>query len=1048
MPAPVRASSSGDEASFGDIDLGAVPAPKRKAAPAFDDEASFRDIGMDNLPAAKGAADLPTPKGHVDLPKPKAAVSDGSEMSFADLQLDDELPVAKGKADLPQPKRFDAATSGPGPMPSMGPASRLSDDAIPDFNVGQSSPRSPGGLDVGALGLDGLSDNSSNADDDGYGEVDIGAPAARSTAAPETMEFGLSSADAEEALSLPEDILRRQRGEDIQAEKPAGNRGLRALVGLAVVLAVGAAVGAGLSMTNYGLFGMYYFERYLPAVGDPKAVKAAIERTEKTAASDTYEEVRRSLATLGRERQRAGINRELLTRSIAHEALYTLRFGPDAASAARTTAIMSRLEDRRFDAPAMDLAFAADYARRGELPRAAPHLGKARAEAPKDPYVELLAGEIALKQENTADALKAFTRAKELGGGARAEWGIARVALLGSDIAAQEAAVDATLKLSPLHVGARIGKARVLISRNQEAEAINLLEQAIGTEAVNGKFLWSSGSEKADGFSVLGYVHEVRGRLHLARKAYADALGGDPYRLEALLGAGRVLLRDRRFVDGLTRFESALKIAEKKDFTVLGGRRASVEAKLGIGRGLLLTSRPQDAREKIGALVAEQPKDAEIMLWLGRIDQDLGRLPDAEDSYRKSIELAPQRFDAYLALSQLFFAQDKNEEGALVLRDASKNVTETAEMRRMLGQSELKRNHLEGAITEFQRALNLDGGDMDALFGLGVALRRHGRLEPAEEIFRRLAKQDASFAGLSLERGLLFEARGKLDEAAKAYQEALKQDPENSNLLLRLGAAEVALGDIDAAERTLEIVIRAVPSSAEAEYFIGRVAFARGQVAESLTHFDRAVSLDGTVGEYHLYAGWAAMEMGNLGRTLEEIQAAIDTDPSLGDAFWLRGVVRLRTGAVQDALFDVRHALELKPSRTEALAVMGDCYDQLRMLDRAIDSYEKALRGDASRGHWWYRLGRLQLDAGHQAEGARALERATKIGDDEVRIPAWLSDAHRLQGEALEGTGNQRGAIEHYKRYLELAPPGAIDRGDVTRKLKKWGVKIATDRIL
>jgi cytochrome c-type biogenesis protein CcmH/NrfG len=373
------------------------------------------------------------------------------------------------------------------------------------------------------------------------------------------MEFGLPGRDGEEAISIPEEILRRQRGEKpLEEEQPAGNRAIRALVQLGIFLGVLALVGTALSLTNYGFFGMYYLERYLPAAGEPKAVRAAIERAEKVAANDTFEDVRRALAILGRERTRAGINRELLTRSIVHESLYALRFGADPASSARSAAIMSRLEERRFDAPAMELAFAGDLARRNEFAQMAEHLEKARAEAPKDPYVELMAGELALKQEKLADALKAFTRAKELGAGARAEWGVARVALAGSDLDAQEAAVEATLALSPLHVGARIGKARVLVARGQEQAALVRLEQAVGTEPVNEKFLWSSGSEKADGFSVLGYVHEVRGRLHLARKAYADALSGDPFRLEALLGAGRVLLRERRFSDGLTRFESAL----------------------------------------------------------------------------------------------------------------------------------------------------------------------------------------------------------------------------------------------------------------------------------------------------------------------------------------------------------------------------------------------------------------------------------------------------------------------------------------------------------
>ena len=91
------------------------------------------------------------------------------------------------------------------------------------------------------------------------------------------------------------------------------------------------------------------------------------------------------------------------------------------------------------------------------------------------------------------------------------------------------------------------------------------------------------------------------------------------------------------------------------------------------------------------------------------------------------------------------------------------------------------------------------------------------------------------------------------------------------------------------------------------------------------------------------------------------------------------------------------------------------------------------------RGHG-IRLGRLRFDANRRAEASQALARATLIGDAQETQPGWLPDAHRLHGDALRLGGERAGAIEHYRRYLAIAPAGAIDRREVRERLLELGV--------
>jgi tetratricopeptide (TPR) repeat protein len=384
-----------------------------------------------------------------------------------------------------------------------------------------------------------------------------------------------------------------------------------------------------------------------------------------------------------------------------------------------------------------------------------------------------------------------------------------------------------------------------------------------------------------------------------------------------------------------------------------------------------------------------------------------------------------------VALSQLLFKRDRPEEGARVLANATGKVKDSAEVRRMLGNSELMRNHLSEALHHFEAALRFDARDAGSLFGLAVAQRKQGSIEAAEKTLAKLAAVEPAYPNLPLERGQLLEARGDYSQAAEAYRKALDERPQDSELKLRLGAALVTAGRIDEAESLLREVLKERPTSAEAEHFVGRILFARKETAQAVQRFERAVNFDNARAEYHMYLAWASLDQGNLSGALESVNVAIQRDPNLGDAHWILGRVQLLTGAVKDALESFQRALRLKPGRTEALSGIGDAYDQLRKLDKAVQTYQEAVKQRPEDGFWWFRLGSLHLDRGSRDEARVALAEAVLRGDRLAEKPPWLPNAHLAYAEVLREGGRQAESLEHYKLFLALAPSGHPNRREV-----------------
>jgi len=111
----------------------------------------------------------------------------------------------------------------------------------------------------------------------------------------------------------------------------------------------------------------------------------------------------------------------------------------------------------------------------------------------------------------------------------------------------------------------------------------------------------------------------------------------------------------------------------------------------------------------------------------------------------------------------------------------------------------------ESALSE---AVRLRPQHMAALFELGVACERQGRLEASEAAFRKLLVLDPRNAQAHNYLGYMLADRGvRLEEALREIELALKEEPKNTAYLDSRGWALYRLGRWDEARAVLESAI-------------------------------------------------------------------------------------------------------------------------------------------------------------------------------------------------------------------------------------------------
>jgi tetratricopeptide (TPR) repeat protein len=1045
LPAPKAQTESSGFDPFADMDLPApLEAPGGTDLPAPLSGPSGTEV---DLPAPMGTArargidpmaeeiDLPMALTDADLPRPKMASAVPTPIS-----LDSDLPMPSEQKDLPVARDDfqDLDLDGPERIHGAGPIELdLPDGENLDLEMELDAPPKPPGPPpplsqaLGTPGAERISRDSA--------ELEL----------PESdgLEFSELPGEADDGVHrMPnpggsaQDVVaaskRKINIKAIEIKRPPWLMKAAAVAGaIAVVLGAGFYLGT----TQYGLFGIHLVEPLLPASGDAVMVAQAVEEAEMIASSDTYAATRRALARLETARRDASLNRSLAARSLLHESYYQARFGQEAESAGIADMLRLHLQRRGDEAPRVHVALAADALRTADTATATSEIALAGQEDPTDVYVDLVAGEIALKAREGQAAVDAFDRAMKKHDSARAQWGLARGYRVLGDREKATAAAKATHKLSEHHAGARVAVAGLLIEEGKVDEAYQLLQAPAGLVPVEGATLQVARADKSAALTLIARIEEHRGRLGAAREMYEKGIEFDTSNAVAALGAARLVLLEGAYQDAYARFQTVLgsEIRPGAEIDVTGKPKVIVDAKLGAAEALLAMDKADDAQKLLADLKTPEPVNADVELWQGMAADGLGDTKAAVRYFRNAITLDPKSFRAYMALAQHYRSTKRPGEAVGVLVEAQQNVEITAEVRRLLGWAELDRNRIDNGIKQFVQALEMEPRDSAAQFGLAVAYRRKGMLEEARVEIEKLQALDAKFPGLPLEKGRLAEASGDMDAAVASYREALGDSPNDAALKSRLGAVLVLTGEFDEAEKLLLQVIEAQPYSAEAEHYLGRIELERGQREGARQHFLRAARLESDSGLYRMYVAWVALESNEMTTALRELDTALKLDPTLGDAFWLRARIRIRAGIVRDALGDLRKAIELNPDRVDAWAAMGECHYQLGQMQEAIADFEKAVAGDPERGYWWYRLGRLQLDEGRRAEALTSFGTATALGDKTSGRKAWLADSHLLVGDIYYGQKNRQDAVVEYGRYLELADRDAIDRAEVEAKLRK-----------
>ncbi|HYV34971.1 MAG TPA: tetratricopeptide repeat protein, partial [Gemmataceae bacterium] len=342
----------------------------------------------------------------------------------------------------------------------------------------------------------------------------------------------------------------------------------------------------------------------------------------------------------------------------------------------------------------------------------------------------------------------------------------------------------------------------------------------------------------------------------------------------------------------------------------------------------------------------------EAWCLLGAICQAQGNHPEAETSYRRSLQVTPHNAAALSHLGVLLAQQGKLEEAAERLEDALRCQGADAEVLSNLGVVRAQQGQRQAALGHFHQALRLRPDYVQAHTNLGLALANDGKFDEAAQHYQEALRLDPSNAKAQTELGNALKGQGKLDNAVVQYREAVRLQPHSAESQRQLANALREQDNWDQAAVHYEEALRLDPANAETHNNLGNIRRRQRRQAEALDHFREALRLDPSYAEAHNNWGSLLREQGALEEAQAHYHEALRLKPELAEAYNNLANACRDKGNFAAALAAFDKALRLKPEFPEARWNRSLVRLLLGDFERGWPEYEWRWRP----GHAWRQL--------------------------------------------------------------------------------------------
>jgi tetratricopeptide (TPR) repeat protein len=231
--------------------------------------------------------------------------------------------------------------------------------------------------------------------------------------------------------------------------------------------------------------------------------------------------------------------------------------------------------------------------------------------------------------------------------------------------------------------------------------------------------------------------------------------------------------------------------------------------------------------------------------------------------------------------------------------------------------------NLDGALSDYDQAVDLDPRNVEATYRRAVARQTKGNWSGALADYNTLLTLDPNNADAFSNRGFVKQARGDLDGALADYAEALLRDPKIAVAYYNIGLIKAQQKDLDGGIDAYNHALDLNPKLTRAYYNRGNAKSAEGNLDGAIADYTQALALDPQIAMAYFARGFARQSKGDATGALADYSQALVLDPKMAAAYYNRGQIKVQRGDFEGAISDSSWAIELDPKNAEAYCDRG-----------------------------------------------------------------------------------------------------------------------------
>jgi tetratricopeptide (TPR) repeat protein len=424
----------------------------------------------------------------------------------------------------------------------------------------------------------------------------------------------------------------------------------------------------------------------------------------------------------------------------------------------------------------------------------------------------------------------------------------------------------------------------------------------------------------------------------------------------------------------------------------------------------------EQALKEYGKLVVLEPRSVEDRMVLGQLYTVKHDSKKAEEQFKIAQAMEPESEEVVLNLARLYAESGDIDREVKILEAVSVNGR-TAKMEAVLGAAyqQLKRN--KDAIAAFQRAADMEPGELRTVDALAQALLDDNQLDEALKQYKILAEADPENADTLIHIGEILRRQGKYQAALASIRKARKIAPSNLEAGYNEGLLLDVLGRYDEAAQVFEKMVD-VTSHANGAYTAEEKA-------------NRSIFLERLGGIYH--------EQNKVEQSVATYQKMIDMGGESSVHGYQGQVDAYRDAKQFDKAVEIaRKAVTANPKDRELKLMLADELADLGKSDEGLALAKAMLTGAKEDRVIWLALGQMNVRVRRWKDAEEAFAKAETFTTKKEDRTYLLF----LKGELAERQKHYEPAEQFFRQALEIDPSNAMTLNYFGYMLADRGVRL------